>query len=525
MLKLTDKILSPRRGDAATALAYLDRPDAKDRAYVDALWRWCGVAGVDFAIALAWSYVETADLTSTRWIRDTQPAGIGIPADSTVQPFVIPDGAAASRLHVQCLFSIVERELHPLIPLWPEAETWLRRVWLPKVNDPRFPRVERLTDLDIRYRDSHGEMQATWAWGHQAGQPAQAAIAKAARVWPDLPNQQEDNDMALTFGKVPHPPFQDRYIPDSQNGAWNDLGQRRPFGAVQHSMIGTLMGTDGWFRRGRISTGLTDYGIGGSTDGALDGVIFRWNDPRGRRAGWANGTTDGLEGDGPLFVRTLGVNAVNRDLVSIERSDGGNINTPMSPKQFESICALTAYWFDQAKVPWDRFPLNPALGIVTHFLHYEFATKACAFPPVNDRIGEVQNRVRAIMKAAQTKGTEEPTTPPVHPPQPPHDRFPFGWTAKQLKGRFGEVPYNEDGQEGTRHFALTKEPAAGIVNAWIQRAEEEERERLIDLPRPQRWIVLTNDSGQRTELFTFAHESGWVLIRPPGENATWTWAN
>lgn len=133
-------------------------------------------------------------------------------------------------------------------------------------------------------------------------------------------------------------------------------------------MVGSLWGTDGWFRRGAASTGLTDYGIGGSTDGEeWDGVIFRWNDPRGKRAtiymkegrylkrkspgaeamtvsanrsGWANGGSDGLEGDGPLFVRTLGVSAINRDLVSIERSDGGDTSTPISVKQFESICAL-----------------------------------------------------------------------------------------------------------------------------------------------------------------------------------------
>jgi len=82
----------------------------------------------------------------------------------------------------------------------------------------------------------------------------------------------------------------------------------------------------------------TAYGVGGSTDGPQwDGVILRWNDPRGRRSAWANGGSDGLEGDGPLFVRTRGVNAINRDLVSIERSDGANPATPVSAKQAESI--------------------------------------------------------------------------------------------------------------------------------------------------------------------------------------------
>src|SRR4051812_7687088 len=122
--------------------------------------------------------------------------------------------------------------------------------------------------------------------------------------------------MALVFGNVPHPPFVDRYIPSSQNHAWNDLGQRRPVGVCLHSMIGSLKGTDMWFRDGvpspdHVAQGLTDYGVGGSTDGPdLDGVIWRWNDPKGRRAGWASGGSDGLEGDGPMFVRTLGVDAI-----------------------------------------------------------------------------------------------------------------------------------------------------------------------------------------------------------------------
>jgi hypothetical protein len=67
------------------------------------------------------------------------------------------------------------------------------------------------------------------------------------------------------------------------------------------------------------------------------------------RAGRANGGADGLEGDGPLEARRFGTHAINTKLVSIERSDGGDITTPISPKQFESICALTAYWFDYAQ--------------------------------------------------------------------------------------------------------------------------------------------------------------------------------
>jgi hypothetical protein len=194
-------------------------------------------------------------------------------------------------------------------------------------------------------------------------------------------------------------------------------------------MIGSLWGTDSYFRSG--ASGLTDYGIGGATDGQWDGVIFRWNDPLGlengtkgdpdyvspNRWGWASGSVDGMEGDGPPFVTKYGANAVNGFLVSIERSDGGLIGTPMSAKQFESICQLTAYWFDQMQVPHDQFPKNPANGLVSHFLHKEFATKDCPFPVVYNEINRIQDRIRAILKAAQ-EVTVEPPPVPVPPPDP-----------------------------------------------------------------------------------------------------------
>jgi hypothetical protein len=271
--------------------------------------------------------------------------------------------------------------------------------------------------------------------------------------------------MAITFGNVPHPPFTDRYIPDSENRAWDDLGPRRALGVCQHSMIGSLSGTDKWFRYprsdGKWPTGLTDYGIGGSTDGALDGVIWRWNDPLGRRSGWASGGSDGLEGDGPAFVGALGVNAINRDLVSIERSDGGVISTPMSAKQFESICQLTAHWFDRAKVPWDKFPVNPHYGIVTHMLHKEFATKDCPFPAVYNRITEIQDRIRAILKQYQ-----EAEVTPV-----PSVVYPEGMDQGVAEYLFGTA-FNPNGQVSKRWMERGKATGAWPLLREVKKIDD-----------------------------------------------------
>lgn len=298
-------------------------------------------------------------------------------------------------------------------------------------------------------------------------------------------------------------------------------------------MIGSLWGTDGWFRRGAASDGLTDYGVGNDCDGAQwDGVIIRWNDPRGRaakvnydggagavsanRAGWANGGSDGLEGDGPLFVRTLGVSAINRDLVSIERSDGGDLNRPMSAKQFESIAALSAYWFDQAGVPWDRFPVNPAHGIVTHFLHLEFATKNCPFPPVTNRIDELQNRIRQILKAAQTRTSVPAPVPPANPVTPNHDWWPKGYDLATLTARFGTL-LRTDLTGSKTAFAF--DPKGVIGNAWVARGVTEQRA-AADLPKALDWRVLQSGAEPAFDLVAFT--GGWLLFRPNAQ-ATWTW--
>jgi hypothetical protein len=340
--------------------------------------------------------------------------------------------------------------------------------------------------------------------------------------------------MPIIFGNVQHPPFVDRLIPDWQNSAWDDLGSRRPIGVCQHSMVGSLWGTDTFFRNGAASAGLTDYGIGGAADGPQwDGAIFRWNDPGGHshhnvnydgitgkvsknRAGWANGGADGLEGDGPLFVRTFGTHAINTKLVSIERSDGGDIATPMSPKQFESICALTAYWFDYAKVPWDHFPVHPKYRIVTHFLHSEFATKKCPFPAVSNRIGEVQNRVRQILKTAQTQEAVPEPLPPITPPAPDHSWWPAGYDAASLAARFGTLlKHNPDGSLTPRQF----DPNGVISNAWSYRGASEHRT-IDQLPRPLDWWVLPSENGQTSDLITF--EDRWVLFRPDS-HVVWRW--
>lgn len=443
-MTLDDLILATSRGDPETAYAYLDRPDDKDRAYVFRLWYWAGIAGVDAVIAYVWFLVETADATSIRWNRDRNPGGVGIPSDSTVQPFAIPDGDAAARIHVQCLYSLVTGELHSDIPLWPEGLDWMRRVWLTRMNDPNFPTVRTLTDLDVRYTATDGEPHATWAWGYELGQPAQSAIAKAALVFPQLPNQQEEPMADLQFGNVDHPPFTDRLITGKPEGVgWSSLGQRSIKGVVWHRIVGYLWGTDTYFRRNDVSA-LTDYGVGvAAADGTDDdGLILRWNDPRGWRSGWASGPYNAGDayGDGKAFVDEFGVSAVNRDQVSIEIA--GFVDTPLSERARDAIAGLTAYYADQMGVPWDQFPIWPEHGYSVIRWHNEFTGlnyKTCPGTVVMSETDALIERTRAVMKRHQVI-TVDPKPEPLPDPEPEDKHtLPEGMSselAARLYGRY-----------------------------------------------------------------------------------------
>jgi hypothetical protein len=465
---------------------------------------------------------ETGALTSWRYENWRNPGGIAISSSGSVEVWRpdVPTPEQAGAMMVAAIGQkVLRRSVSAEVPIAYRVRgmmNWLSRS-LSFTQAPGYPSETHLTThMVLPFRDATGELQYVWAEDQDwwKGVEAYYAILRTGK---------DDDDMAeaLKFGNVKHPAYVDRLIPNSENGAWDDLGPRRGIGVCQHSMVGSLWGTDGWFRRGAASNGLTDYGIGNSTDGAQwDGVIIRWNDPLGRRSGWANGGSDGLEMDGPLYVRTLGVNAINRDLVSIERSDGGDTNTPMSAKQFASICSLTAHWFDHATVGFDVFPMNKAFGIVTHLLHLEFATKTCPHHPVVSRIDEIQDRVRAILKAGQTLADIGDPIPPVTPPKPNHnDWSPF--KKADLIKRYGTFPMTQhDGTEQTSNW----DDKGSIPNAWVARARAEGITKVTDIPKPRVGHISEDATGNQHIIVIFdgPRRDAWILFRPDRDVA-WAW--
>ncbi len=350
--------------------------------------------------------------------------------------------------------------------------------------------------------------------------------------------------MTLVFHQITHPPFIDRLIPDNETSAWDNLGPLEQIGVCRHTMVGYLNSTDRWFRNelGRKAGGLTTYGVGGPWDGpALNGVIYRWNDPLGKahtvtydwhegyvspnRAGWANGGSDGLEGDGVLFVRNRGVNAINK-LISIERSDGGDpYNAPYEGKQFENIARLSAYWADYAEIPWNAYPLNPKVNLVTDLEHFEFATKGCPHSPVISKTDAHQDRVRALLKAAQehTEGGEVVVPPPT-PIVVDHDLWPGGYTEARLAAQFGTLMvHTVDGTVVPAKFNV-KGP---ISNAWAARGALEKRT-VDELPPPSVSVdIPSREAGgltARLVLFDGRGSDNWMLMRP-GPDVSFRWVD
>jgi hypothetical protein len=251
-----------------------------------------------------------------------------------------------------------------------------------------------------------------------------AAVVAAMGAWAD-----GGTTMPIVFGRVPHPPFVDRLIPDQSNRAWNALGQRTAKGVVYHRQQGpSNWGTDAYFRTpppGGLGNcppadqppnfnwggcnGLTDYGVDQHS-----GEILRWNDPLGQahagvsanRAGWASGPTNrqSANADGRAFLEDHGwdFNVVNRDQVSIEIA--GFYGDPISAACKDAVAALSAHFADAFRIPWDSYPLVPGKAYNFTRWHNEFCgmeVKPCPGRVVMNETTDIINRTIAILKRFQ----------------------------------------------------------------------------------------------------------------------------
>lgn len=312
----------------------------------------------------------------------------------------------------------------------------------------------------------------------------------------------------VVYGNVPRPAMIEMIVPKPWEGAGFDrVAPRKIVGTCNHRTEGrdTPRSVHDLFATGgeRQFDALTDYVIG------TDGTIGHLNDERGTRAGWANGGSDGLEGDGPNFVKTFGIVGINSRLASIEHCGLGG--DPITPEQFSASARLNAWIFDQCHVPWDSFPVHPAYGIVTQLEHWEFATKGCPGTQFRSRTDELHQAIRGLLKAGQMATVPTPVPPPT-PIEVAHGKYPEGMD-EALATKFYDtlIKRRVDGSVTTLSF----QPKSAVSLAWLARGKKENA-----YPAADTWIQFKDSSADVREMVTF--KNGWVLWRP-NERSGWKW--
>ena len=257
--------------------------------------------------------------------------------------------------------------------------------------------------------------------------------------------------MALTFGKYPHPGFSDRLITNKPEGVgWNNLGKRKPYSVTLHRIIGSLWGTDAYFRDPTVPA-LTDYGIGvAAQDGTENaGVILRWCDPYGYVTPWASGPVSAPYGDGLCLLTYFGYyDAANKNAVSIEIS--GYQDTPIDDFSFAELVKLCAYWCDQIGVAYDQLTDFFVTGCSAFVWHQEYTIgtgKECPFDVVMGRtdelIADVHDELITYQTGEEVPPERVPPLPPVESDEDPGEAaLPEGMSTEYAERLYGEVTIN-----------------------------------------------------------------------------------
>jgi hypothetical protein len=480
------------------------------KAWIETVYDYAPKMELNPDLILGQAILETGWFTSAWWKIRRNSGGLGITGDAAQNN--------ASQTWTDGNFSAIGHLAHVVAYVygkdWPAF--WPKTLESPKIYDVRF-----FAPIDAGYRATTlKDLNGTWAIDPDNNYHGKIAdrTNEVLRLAGSPPPPTGGTPVeSLVYGRVPMPAMVDRLIPDAVNMAWNNLGQRIIRGCVWHTMYGTLRGTDGYFRtfanaRATNIGALTDFGVGvnGPDSAADDGVILLWNNPSGRaatgvsanRAPWANGTLSGPIGDALLFWQRYGTSAINRDLVSIERS--GNGTTALTPKSRAAIVALTAYYADQYKVPWTDFPFVVPEGRRSFVLHHGEINagkrNTCPGPIVEQQTNDMILQVKEILRQYQTGIISKPGEP-VPPPQvieivPGIDtdmalRL-FGIATGEDNKRY---PFNIDGP---------------ISKLWIERGKKEQ----AWPPLEDVWVYA---DGRRY----FRFENGWMALAAPGQPERW----
>lgn len=310
--------------------------------------------------------------------------------------------------------------------------------------------------------------------------------------------------------KTPFPPF-DKRILAPKVGAGMDSGKTTRTGnTVWHRMVGTLDGTDAYFRLAWVKASTT-WGVGGSLDGSKDGAIYQWMEVPGNLIPWASGPwNEPGYGDGPKYVQEFDVYGINAKADSIEFS--GQPNTPMTLLQWQKGIWLTAAVIhaggrDSEQELWNMH-------------HREFTTpryKDCPFGEIYQYTEQYQRGIILVLQHYEGKNVDDhiqignvlvplpfgqqPQPKPKPQPSPLFVAFDKTHRAMLRKG----ATYRQYGNTQAIIYSVAKENQPEEFVGYYQGQE---------VNGSNRWFVTDNALHERV------HESGiyrWIDLLPKGE--------
>lgn len=388
------------------------------------------------------------------------------------------------------------------------------RDWSARILGPTYEDATSLADFIAIYAPSSDgndpNAYATMAANEINALPQQVIIEPDPDPVPDPGDGPVD-----PWRPMPFPPMVKLICAKPYDGAGFDrVRPRGPriVGSCNHI-------TDG---RGSIEFYSAFFSTGGerATDALVDTVIGRdgrigllndWRDNQwgGTRAGWANGTANGIEGDGAAFYRRYPL--INDVLVSKEHE--GRAGEALTDAQFQASVELSTAVAQSVKCPWDSYPYHPDFGGVNiEQMHYLFAPKSCpAEPFIGTYYPKLIKAVKARLKAWQG-GIPGPE--PAPEPQPVwYTRF--GFSLEEIQTFFGTITrYNQDGT--TDEYGFDTEGALSLL--WLNRCDKEGK-----FPEAERIWYADAQFVDGTEMWA-SWEGGWTAYLPLLDSrASWKW--
>lgn len=412
-IQTSDQIIGPSRGTAAGwSKAVSSLPGIVNRDEVNQWIRQVYQINApddmpDAAIVVAQAFVETGNFTN-KWWRERKNAGslgvTGAPAQDAISPTFNTTLSSARAMSA-----------HDLL----YATGQINRGGLTPADDPRF----------AAYREAYGTNsfpKLSQLATRYAADPeyAKTIAARAAQLYSgDLTGGGGDPvAQPIVFGRVPYPKMIESQL--STNNPWVKSGAPAvPEAVVWHRMIGTFVGTDSWFHSGNAATA---YGVSVKVTDGVGGKIYEWLSRSSGLYGESSGPVDEPYGDGLALVNKVGAGNVNKTTKAIEIS--GNYETPLDADAKHAVAAITAYWADQKKIPWDQFPIIPGENRSFVVWHQEITIgsgKECPGAVVMNATPEMIQMTADIMKQYQVDTTVPPPTPDVPKYAKP------GWTPPQ----------------------------------------------------------------------------------------------